>query len=265
MVVARLTHCTRKRRQSSSPRTTSGQHTAKYAITVPQHHKSNRLTTATTMNRSVLLSLLLLIQLLLNPTPPSKICHAFPFPAVILRRSFTTNRSSSGGQCSLQHPPSSSSSSTTVLHLLFEFPSSTGILATAASTAASVLVADAATIDAAVGVATTEATATAALSNRDIWIVFLAGVFPFGWATIEFWRRVTVGESFGTSQDSVVIKNTIGNDNASPLDSRGRRVLGRGALVTAVVLFVMSFGTLGLVVYSVMSSGPPPPVTGHAI
>jgi hypothetical protein len=89
--------------------------------------------------------------------------------------------------------------------------------------------------------------------NTDVW-VFVAGVFPFAWATVEFWRRIAVGESFGTGSDSVVI---IGEDNA-PEDSRGRRVLGRGALIVAYVLFTIAFATLAIVLYSVISSTPPP-------
>ena len=50
------------------------------------------------------------------------------------------------------------------------------------------------------------------------------------------------GESFGTGTDRVI----IGMDD-SPSDSRGTRVLGRGALVTAYVLFVCAFGTLAAV------------------
>jgi hypothetical protein len=91
------------------------------------------------------------------------------------------------------------------------------------------------------------------VQNSDVW-VFVAGVIPFAWATVEFWRRIAVGESFGTGSDSVVI---IGEDNA-PEDSRGRRVLGRDSLIVAYVLFTIAFATLGIVLYSVISSTPPP-------
>jgi hypothetical protein len=105
--------------------------------------------------------------------------------------------------------------------------------------------------------ATADAAATTTtvfiFQNTDTW-VFLAGVFPFAWATVEFWRRVMKGESFGTSTDSIVI---IGKDDA-PTESRGRRVLGKGALITAYVLFAIAFGTIGVVLYSVLSSAPPP-------
>jgi hypothetical protein len=90
--------------------------------------------------------------------------------------------------------------------------------------------------------------------NHDFWI-FLAGIFPFAWATVEFWRRIAVGESFGTGRDSIV----IGMDD-SPADSRGRRVLGKGALVTAVVLFTLAFGTIGIVLFSVVTSEVAPEV-----
>ena len=39
--------------------------------------------------------------------------------------------------------------------------------------------------------------------------------------------------------------------------SRGVRVLGRGALITAYILFVVAFGTLGVVLYSVITSEVP--------
>ena len=89
------------------------------------------------------------------------------------------------------------------------------------------------------------------IQNPDVW-VFGAGVFPFAWATYEFWRRIMFGESFGTGTDSVI----IGMED-SPSDSRGIRVLGRGALITAYCLFVIAFGTLGVVLYSVVTSEVP--------
>jgi hypothetical protein len=60
------------------------------------------------------------------------------------------------------------------------------------------------------------------------------------------------GESFGTGSDRVI----IGMED-SPSDSRGTRVLGRGALVTAYVLFVCAFATLAVVGYSVATSEAP--------
>ena len=60
------------------------------------------------------------------------------------------------------------------------------------------------------------------------------------------------GETFGTGTDSVI----IGMED-SPQDSRGVRVLGRGALITAYILFVVAFGTLGVVLYSVITSEVP--------
>lgn len=72
------------------------------------------------------------------------------------------------------------------------------------------------------------------------------------WATYEFWRRIMFGESFGTGTDRVI----IGMED-SPKDSRGTRVLGRGALITAYVLFICAFGTLAVVGYSVATSEPP--------
>lgn len=58
-------------------------------------------------------------------------------------------------------------------------------------------------------------------------IVFAIGVLPFAWATVEFWRRIAVGESFGTGKDSVII-----GEDLNPESSRGRRVLGKVRLGT---------------------------------
>ena len=90
--------------------------------------------------------------------------------------------------------------------------------------------------------------------NNTDFLIFLAGIFPFVWATVEFWRRVMTGQSFGTGTDSII----IGIDDA-PQDSRGRRILGKGALFTAYALFIIAFGTIGIVGYSVVTSAPPPP------
>jgi hypothetical protein len=102
-------------------------------------------------------------------------------------------------------------------------------------------------------IATEETAAMGILGNPDNW-VFLIGVFPFAWATVEFWRRIAFGEAFGTGSDQII----IGVDD-SPVDSRGRRVLGKGALGIAYFLFAASFATLAVVLYSVISSTPPPP------
>eukprot|EP00977_Amphora_coffeiformis_P007041 scaffold1522_cov166-Amphora_coffeaeformis.AAC.19 len=92
---------------------------------------------------------------------------------------------------------------------------------------------------------------TGLLSNQAIIATFVIGVVPFAVATVEFWRRIAVGDSFGTGSDSVVI---IGEDDA-PLSSRGRRVLGKGALVTAYILFGIAAAVLGIVFYAVITSG----------
>ena len=145
--------------------------------------------------------------------------------------------------------------------------------------------------------ATTAATANDAvdrgLDATTTVLVFAAGLLPFGIATFEFWRRIAVGASFGTGSDSVVFdtsslsslsssssdskndtgaassasgdhntKNnkqtitTIGQDN-DPLRSRGRRILGRDALITAYILFTVAAGVLGLVVYAVATTPLP--------
>ena len=81
--------------------------------------------------------------------------------------------------------------------------------------------------------------------------VFVLGCIPFLWATIEFWRRIAVGASFGTGKDSVI----IGKDGV-PSESRGRRVLGKDALVVAYILFAIAGGSIGLAIASVISSSP---------
>ena len=89
-------------------------------------------------------------------------------------------------------------------------------------------------------------------TNSDVW-VFVAGIIPFGWATIEFWRRIAVGESFGTGSDSVII-----GEDSNPDSSRGRRVLGKDALVVAYILFGVAAAVLGVVLYTVVTSDSPP-------
>jgi hypothetical protein len=86
-------------------------------------------------------------------------------------------------------------------------------------------------------------------------VVFAIGLVPFIWATIEFWRRIAVGASFGTGKDSVVIpppKIFIGNDDG--VSSRGRRTLGQGALAVAYLLFSIAAGIIALTLYSVLST-----------
>jgi hypothetical protein len=90
------------------------------------------------------------------------------------------------------------------------------------------------------------------LSKNAIVSVFLVGLIPFAVATVEFWRRIAVGDSFGTGSESVVI-TTIGEEDA-PLSSRGQRVLGKGALVTAYILFAAAAAVLALVLFAVLTS-----------
>jgi len=89
------------------------------------------------------------------------------------------------------------------------------------------------------------------LQNQDVW-VFVAGIIPFAWATVEFWSRIAVGKPFGTGSDSVY----IGKDNA-PKESRGRQVLDKGAFTVAYLLFGIAAGAIGLTLYSVVTSAPP--------
>lgn len=78
-------------------------------------------------------------------------------------------------------------------------------------------------------------------------VIFVIGMVPFVWATIEFWRRIAVGEPFGTTSDSVIIRDTSGPDT---LPER-RRVLGRDAIITARLLFV----AVGLALFLVVLAG----------
>mmetsp|Transcript_45737 Transcript_45737/g.103279 ORF Transcript_45737/g.103279 Transcript_45737/m.103279 type:complete len:156 (-) Transcript_45737:296-763(-) len=77
--------------------------------------------------------------------------------------------------------------------------------------------------------------------------VFVAGCLPFAWATVEFWRRIAVGESFGTGSDSVII-----GEDLNPESSRGRRVLGKDAFFAAYVLFGIAGASLVLAFLSGM-------------
>lgn len=95
-----------------------------------------------------------------------------------------------------------------------------------------------------------------ALPDETIVAMFLVGLLPFAIATVEFWRRIAVGDSFGTGTDSLLI---IGEDDA-PASSRGRRVLGKDALAVAYVLFGVATAVLVLVIYSVLTTEPPPAV-----
>ena len=90
-------------------------------------------------------------------------------------------------------------------------------------------------------------------------IVFIIGIIPFLWATYEFWSRIAVGASFGTGADSIQIRpstRTIGEDG-NPLKSRGQQVLGDDALVVAYILFGVAIASVGIAVYSVISSAVP--------
>ena len=73
-------------------------------------------------------------------------------------------------------------------------------------------------------------------------VVFVVGCVPFVWATIEFWRRIFVGDPFGTGKDSVVINDTSGNRPKAV-----RRVLGKDAIIAAQILFALA-GASGVLV-----------------
>lgn len=76
-------------------------------------------------------------------------------------------------------------------------------------------------------------------------VIFVIGCVPFVWAGIEFWRRIAVGESFGTGRDSVVINDTSGN-RPRPL----QRVLGQDAIIAARILFGLAFASGALVLFA---------------
>lgn len=106
--------------------------------------------------------------------------------------------------------------------------------------------------------------------------IFVAGLFPFLWATWEFWRRIAVGAPFGTGRDSIRIPSPWAskddNDNkdddireALDMDDvtspkPRRRMLDRGSLITAYVLFAVAGAALALTIYSVATSAPLPAV-----
>jgi hypothetical protein len=80
--------------------------------------------------------------------------------------------------------------------------------------------------------------------------VFVTGLIPFIWATIEFWRRIAIGKPFGTGKDSVFI-----GEDMDPSSSRGRRTLGRGALIIAYILFAAAAFFIFISLYSVLTTG----------
>jgi hypothetical protein len=97
------------------------------------------------------------------------------------------------------------------------------------------------------------------LSKEATTIVFIIGVIPFVIATYEFWRRIAVGATFGTGNDSVVFPTltTIGEDN-DPTSSRGKQILGADSLITAYIIFATVAVVLGIVLYAVVTSPIPP-------
>ena len=73
-------------------------------------------------------------------------------------------------------------------------------------------------------------------------IIFVIGCVPFVWAGIEFWRRIAVGDPFGTGKDSVIINDSSGN-RPTPV----RRVLGTDAIIAARILFALAGASVVLV------------------
>lgn len=73
--------------------------------------------------------------------------------------------------------------------------------------------------------------------------VFAIGCFPFAWATWSFWTRIANGQSFGTGSDSIVF-DTNDADEDQLRRFGGQRVLGKGALAIAYVLFAAAGGSV---------------------
>lgn len=94
------------------------------------------------------------------------------------------------------------------------------------------------------------------LSPAQTILVFIIGLVPFGFATVEFWRRIAFGESFGTGKDSIVFIGKEGDATSS----RGQRVLGNDSLIVAYILFAIAAAVLGVVLVAVVTS--PVPTTG---
>lgn len=78
-------------------------------------------------------------------------------------------------------------------------------------------------------------------------IVFVLGCVPFVWAGVEFWRRIAVGDPFGTGSDSVFINDTSGNRTRAV-----RRVLGADAIFAARVLFAIAGISLASVIVAAL-------------
>ena len=83
--------------------------------------------------------------------------------------------------------------------------------------------------------------------------VFVIGCIPFVWATWEFWRRIAVGASFGTGKDAIVFSTEEDPDEDQMRRFGGRRVLGKGALAVAYVLFAAAGGSVLLAVYAALN------------
>ena len=82
--------------------------------------------------------------------------------------------------------------------------------------------------------------------------VFVIGCVPFVWATWEFWRRIAVGASFGTGKDAIVFSTDEDPDEDQVRRFGGRRVLGKGALAVAYVLFAAAGGSVLLAVVAAL-------------
>ncbi len=82
--------------------------------------------------------------------------------------------------------------------------------------------------------------------------VFVIGCIPFVWATWEFWRRIAVGASFGTGKDAIVFSTDEDPDEDQVRRFGGRRVLGKGALAVAYVLFAAAGGSVLLAVVAAL-------------
>lgn len=75
-------------------------------------------------------------------------------------------------------------------------------------------------------------------------VVFLVGTVPFLWAANEFWRRIAVGDSFGTGSDSIVIDPEADGDQIRRFG--GRRILGQDAIIAARLLMAIAAASVAL-------------------
>ena len=80
--------------------------------------------------------------------------------------------------------------------------------------------------------------------------IFVVGLIPFVWATVEFNRRVLKGLPFGTGKIGTV-RFDSSTDKAR--EESGTVVLGKGALLTSYILFGVAGATIFVSIAAVIS------------